>query len=247
MATVDNSKTQTLYQLGTAFFWLAGGLFAYALLAWVLSWKVFALHTVRVTGGVQHITKAQVTLISQRVLKGNFFSVDMEAMRVGFEKLPWVHEAKVARLWPSTLVIHLTENIPFARWGDHALVNPEGEVFEAAWNGNLPQFNGPDDTSHQVMEAFLQYEKILAPLKSPVALIELSPRLTWRLRLVNGLELALGRQDADLRLARFAMQYPSLETRLNGQLRYVDLRYPDGFAVRLGPPASRQSAPTERS
>jgi cell division protein FtsQ len=247
MAIADNSKTQTLHKLGTALFWLAGGLFVYALMAWVLSWKVFALHTVQVTGNLQHVTQAQVKLISQRVLRGNFFTVDMDAACEGFEKLSWVHEAKVARLWPSTLVVHLTENIPFARWGDHALVNPEGEVFEATWSGTLPQFNGPDGSSHEVMEAFLQYEKILAPLKSPVAMIELSPRLAWRLKLVNGLELALGRQDADLHLTRFAMQFPGLEARLNGQLRYVDLRYPDGFAVKLGPSSARQSAPTERS
>lgn len=246
MAT-DNGNTQTLYKLGTVLFWAAGGLLAYALLMWVMSWKAFALHTIQVTGNLQHVSQAQIKLISQHVLRGNFFTVDMEAARQGYEKLPWVHEAKVARLWPGTLVVRLTENVPFARWGDHALINTEGEVFEAAWPGDLPQFKGPEGTSHQVMEAFMQYEKLLMPLGSPIASIDLSPRLAWRVKLANGLGLAIGRQDAELRLARFAAQYPGLEARLNGQLRYVDLRYPDGFAVKLAPAGAKPSAPTERS
>lgn len=243
----DNSKTQTLYQLGTVLFWLAGGLLAYALLAWVLSWKAFALHTIQVTGELRHVTAAQVRLVSQRVLRGNFFTVDMEAAREGYEKLPWVNEAKVARLWPSTLVVQVTENVPVARWGKGALVNQQGEVFEAAWPGELPQFDGPDGTSGDVLQAFGRFQTILAPLGSPLVAIELSPRLAWRLKLANGLELALGRKDADSRLARFAAQYPSLEAKLNGELSYVDLRYPDGFAVKLARTGEKKSVSTERS
>ncbi|MGO9444013.1 MAG: cell division protein FtsQ/DivIB [Thiobacillaceae bacterium] len=244
---VDTSKTQTLHALGTALFWLAGGLLTYALLAWVLSWKLFALRTLQVTGHLEHVTRAQVRLISQRTLRGNFFTVDMEATREGFEKLPWVHDAKVARMWPNTLVVRLTENVPVARWGDHALVNLEGDTFDAVGPGSLPQFFGPDGTSAQVLEAFMQYEKILMPFKSPLVAIELSPRQAWRIRLGSGLELALGRQDAEARLARFVALYPRVKARLTGQLNYVDLRYPDGFAVRFAPASAKASVPTERS
>jgi cell division protein FtsQ len=244
---VDNSKTQTLHALGTAFFWLAGGLLTYALLAWVLSWKLFALRTLQVTGNLEHVTEAQVKLITQRALRGNFFTVDMETTREGFEKLPWVHDAKVARLWPNTLVVQLTENVPLARWGDHALVNLDGDTFDGVGPGTLPRFDGPDGTSAQVKDAFMQYEKILMPFKSPLVAIELSPRQAWRITLANGLELALGRQDAEARLTRFVALYPRLKATLNGQLRYVDLRYPDGFAVRFAPAGAKPSVPTERS
>jgi cell division protein FtsQ len=243
----DNGTAQTLYKLGTALYWLAGGLLLYAALAWVLSLPVFGLRTVQVAGHLEHVSEAQVRLITQRVLRGNFFTVDMEAAREGFEKLPWVREAKVARLWPSVLVVRVTENVPFARWGKNALVNPQGEVFDARWPGNLPQFDGPDGSSQEVMAAYQRYEKILAPLGSSLVSIDLSPRLAWRLRLANGLELALGREEADARLARFAVQYRALQARLGSQLRYVDLRYPDGFAVKLAPARTSVAAPMERS
>jgi cell division protein FtsQ len=243
----DNSTAQTLHKLGTALYWLAGGLLLYAAVVWVLSLPAFSLRTVQVTGDLHHVTEAEVRLISRRVLRGNFFTVDMEAAREGFEKLPWVREAKVARLWPSALVVTLIENAPFARWGKNALVNPQGEVFDADWPGILPQFDGPDGSSEEVMAAYLRDEKILAPLHSALVSIELSPRLAWRLRLANGLELALGRQEADARLTRFAAQYPALQARLGGELRYVDLRYPDGFAVRLVPVSRAPAIPMEKS
>ncbi len=229
----DNGTAQTLHKLGTALYWLAGGLLSYAALAWGLSLSAFGLRTVQVTGDLHHVTQSDVRLVAQRVLRGNFFSVDMEAAREGFERLPWVREAKVARVWPSALVVHLTENVPFGRWGKDALINPQGEVFEARWPGSLPQFDGPDGSSQDVMAAYQRYERTLAPLRSTLVSIDLSPRLAWRLRLANGLVVALGRQEADARLSRFAAQYPGLEARLGGQLRYVDLRYPDGFAVQL--------------
>lgn len=244
---IAQSPAQTLHKLGTALYWLAGGLLCYALLAWLLSLPVFGLRTVQVAGQLQHVSQSQVRLVAQRVLRGNFFSVDMEAAREGFEQLPWVREAKVARLWPNVLVVHLVENVPFARWGKNALLNPQGDVFQAAWPGRLPQFDGPEGSSQDVMAAWQRYAKALAPLGSPLVAIELSPRLAWRLRLANGLELALGRQEADARLDRFVAQYPGLETRLGGTLRYVDLRYPDGFAVKLGPARSIPTAPMEKS
>jgi cell division protein FtsQ len=246
MAIPDNSKTQTLYKLGTAFFWLATGLFAYALVLWVASWKVFTLRTIQVTGDVRHVTPAQVRLVSERVLKGNFFTVDMDAARQGFERLPWVREAKVARIWPSTLTVYVTENTPFAHWGSDALVNTQGDVFEAQTSGRLPQFSGPEGTSRQVMDAYQQFGQILAPLGTPIESINLSARLAWRLKLANGLELAVGRDDATQRLMRFASQYPVLEATLKGQLSYVDLRYPDGFAVRLAPTDKGQAGHIER-
>lgn len=46
------------------------------------------------------------------------------------------------------------------------------------------------------------------------------------------LEIALGRKDAEARLARFAGQYGKVVEQLGAAPTYVDLRYADGFAVK---------------
>jgi len=63
--------------------------------------------------------------------------------------------------------------------------------------------------------------------------VVLTPRFAWQLRLANGLHLMLGRDadQADARLRRFVEIYPSVEKKK--QHEYVDLRYPNGFALRM--------------
>jgi cell division protein FtsQ len=175
-------------------------------------------------------------------VRGTFFTVDLERVRASLEKLPWVREARVERRWPDTLVVSLNEHVPLARWNDDALVNAEGEVFVAAVADKLPRLSGPDDTSAEVVAAYRRHQAVLAPLGMHIEELRLSPRRAWRLRLDNGMQLALGRDQTDARLARFAALYPHQfgpRTAPDGTEiaavapATVDLRYPDGFAVRM--------------
>ena len=70
--------------------------------------------------------------------------------------------------------------------------------------------------------------------------VVLSPRFAWQLRLGNGLHLMLGRDAdaAEARLRRFVGAYREMRERLGGRQQVVDLRYPNGFAVRVGPRGS---------
>ena len=71
----------------------------------------------------------------------------------------------------------------------------------------------------------------------------------WQVRLANGIALELGRDQArqslEERLARFVAVYPRAAAHLNQRIGHVDLRYPNGFAIRLpeAAPADRASEP----
>jgi cell division protein FtsQ len=63
----------------------------------------------------------------------------------------------------------------------------------------------------------------------------LTQRFAWQLRLAGGLDLMLGR-DADLaeeRLRRFVGVYETTLKKMSRRHEYVDLRYPNGFALRV--------------
>jgi cell division protein FtsQ len=204
---------------------------------------------------VAHVTEAQIRLVAERQVRGTFFTVDLEDVRNSLEKLPWVREARVERRWPDTLVVSLTEHVPLARWNDNALINEAGEVFVAAADTRLPRLSGPEDSSAEVVAACRRHQAALAPLGMTIDELRLSPRRAWRLRLANGMQLALGREQADARLARFIAVYPrlfgaqpatqDLAAAAPGAAPAapmtpvtVDLRYPDGFAVRMPDGAS---------
>lgn len=211
----------------------AGALLAYALLAWLVSLPAFALHRIEVRGELRHVSEQSIKLVADRGVRGNFFTVDLDEVRAAFEKLPWVDEARVSRRWPDALVVELGEHVPLARWNDEHLVSAQGEVFAAAADAELPRFAGIEGSGREVVEAYRRYGEILAPLGMKLTEISLSPRRAWRLKTDSGLEIALGRKDAEPRLARFVAQYRKLSERLGAAPAYADLRYADGFAVKL--------------
>lgn len=235
-----------LVQVARVLTWGALGLLAYGALSWVVAQPWFALRTLDVKTPVQHVTEAQIRLVAQRTVRGTFFTVKLDQVRESLEKLPWVREARVARRWPDTLEVSLVEHVPLARWNEDALVNGDGEVFVAAVVGKLPRLTGPDDSSAEVVAAYVRQQKMLAPLGMAISELRLSPRRAWTMRLDNGIQLALGHGDTDARLARFVALYPRLfgaaapvqaavapAAPLPRLPHSIDLRYPDGFAIRM--------------
>jgi cell division protein FtsQ len=235
-----------LSQVARVLTWGALGLLAYGASSWVVARPWFALRNIEVKTPVAHVTEAQIRLVAERKVRGTFFTVDLERVRSSLEKLPWVREARVERRWPDTLVVSLTEHVPLARWNDDALVNDAGEVFVAAVDTRLPRLAGPEDDSDEVVAAYRRYQAALAPLGMTIGELRLSPRRAWWLKLDNGMQLALGREQTDTRLARFVTLYPRLFGAQPATQAAaapiapvtVDLRYPDGFAVRMPSGAS---------
>jgi cell division protein FtsQ len=235
-----------LTQVARVLTWGAFGLLAYGVISWVGAQPWFALRTLEVATPVKHVTEAQLRLVAERQVRGTFFTVDLDAVRGSLEKLPWVREARVERRWPDTLVVSLTEHVPLARWNDDALVSEAGEVFVAADSARLPRLSGPEESSDEVVDAYRRHQAVLERIGMRISELRLSPRRAWRIRLDNGMTLALGREQTDTRLARFVDLYPRLfvappavASAQDGAApssvapAEIDLRYPDGFAVRV--------------
>lgn len=235
---MSDQPIHPIQQLARALTWVAGGLLLYGVSGWILSQPVFALHEVEVATPVAHVTEAQVKLVAERQVRGNFFTVDLERVRAAFEKLPWVREAHVTRRWPDTLVVSLIEHVPLARWNDAGLVNQQGEVFAAALDAAIPHFSGPENSSGEVTQAYLQYQQHLARLGHSISELHLSPRRAWSMKLDDGTRIMLGRDEPTARLVQFTQLFPKLFADPSQTPAYVDLRYADGFAIRM-PAAAR--------
>ena len=240
-----------LSQVARVLTWGALALLGYGALGWLAAQPWFALRAIEVKTPVAHVTEAQIRLVAERQITGTFFTVDLERVQSSLEKLPWVREARVERRWPDTLVVSLVEHVPLARWNDDALVNDRGDVFVAAVAARLPRLSGPEESSAEVVAAYKRHQIALAPLGMTIRELRLSPRRAWRLRLDNGMQLALGREQTDARLARFIALYPRVfgaQTAIVDVAAAtpaapavpltVDLRYSDGIAVRTAGGAS---------
>ncbi len=199
--------------------------------------NIFAAHAEKNAGTrLINISEEQIQTLFTEGIKGNFVSVDLTEVRNVFEKLPWVREAKINRKWPNALDVIVEEHQALARWDSHALVNTFGEVFRVSSEQQLPVFLGPtEESAQEVAKQFHQFNQILKPLQQNTVEVVLTPRYAWRIRLNTGTVLELGREDIKERLERYVLVYEHSIARLSqdSPLEYVDLRYPNGFAVRL--------------
>ncbi|MBX3649812.1 MAG: cell division protein FtsQ/DivIB [Burkholderiales bacterium] len=194
---------------------------------------VFSITQVRVVTPVVHVTRQQVEEIVRSEVSGTLFTLRLDKAREAFEKLPWVRSANVRRQWPGVLEVALTEHVPLARWGRDALVNVQGEVFAAAFDGNLPVFNGPPGAAKEMTIQYHHFRRSLEDIGRTPGEINVSPRRAWQLRLDDGMTLDLGREQVEQRLRRFVAVYPRTIARMTRPVDRVDLRYANGFAARV--------------
>jgi len=211
----------------------AGLIVLYSVIRFVMVQPLFAMREIRVAGSTAHVTLEQVEAIARRDIHGTFFTLDLARVRSSFEKLPWVRKVDIRRSWPDRIDVDIVEHQPLARWGNIGLVNQQGEVFEAAYDANLPVFVGPAGTSREVA---IQYERLRGEFaaigREPVH-VQLSQRRAWQVRLDDGMTLEIGREQMESRLARFLSAYPRTLVPLARRIDYVDLRYANGFAARV--------------
>jgi cell division protein FtsQ len=204
---------------------------AYATVHYVMRLPAFPLREVRITTELAHVTPGEVETIVAGELQGNFFTLDLERARAGFEKLPWVRKVNVRRQWPDRLEVALEEHVPLGRWGGAALVNTFGEPFAATYDGQLPLFVGPPGSAKEIAIQYGYFQKSLAAIGLTPVQVQVSARRAWQVRLASGVTLELGREYVEARLDRFIAVYARTVGRLQRRINYVDLRYANGFAV----------------
>ena len=205
---------------------------ALALAAWygyqaAAAWPIRAVHF---TGDVSRIAADDLERFAQSVRGMPSGAATLAAVREAARRIAWVREASVRRRFPDALEVHFESHAPFARWNDHALVSTAGEVFVAPYGATLPRFSGPEGSAAEMTREYPRIVRALAPAALTVAEVKLSPRGAWQVVLDSGLTLELGRTELVERLGRFAAAWPRIAPEAPVS---ADLRYPNGFALRL--------------
>lgn len=226
-------KPHLLNWIASMLYGIATLLFIYIFIFLVIKLPTFSLREVVIDSSLEHVTRTQLEEVARSELRGNFFTLDLNQTRQAFEKLPWVRTVDVRRHWPDRLEIRLIEHVPLARWSDVQLVNSYGELFNAAYDYSLPHFVAPEGTEKEVTQHYLMFKNYLGKINQVPERILLSQRRAWQVKLQSGLVLELGREQVESRLVNFVAVYDRTIAKLNRKLDYVDLRYSNGFAIRV--------------
>lgn len=220
---------------------------------WAARLPVFELTEIQVRAvpgkPLRYVDESTVRSVAVQRLRGNFFNMDLAAARTAFETVPWVQHASVRREWPNKLVVTIDEFVALGTWGEQGrLISVDGVLFtanldEAEQEGKLPALDGPDESAREVAQRMFDLREWLAPVKLSPRALSLSKRYAWSARLDNGILLNLGRANdraaLKARIDRLVSVYPRLASALPGRIDAIDMRYPNGLALkRRGQPNS---------
>ncbi|NHZ69619.1 MAG: FtsQ-type POTRA domain-containing protein [Thermotogales bacterium] len=210
----------------------AGGLVM--LLEWMNNPREWPVQSVHVEGEFRHLQRTDIQNEVVPLTNDGFFAMNVVMIQQQIQKLSWVDEVSVRRVWPDTLSIQVREQQPVAHWGARGFLNARSQVFEPRQPlelAQLPHFEGPQGYERRVLEMYIRMQAMLQPLKLGVGSLQLDARRTWRVQLSNGLMLEVGRSHPEQRIARFVRAYPAILAAGEGRVLSVDLRYSNGFAV----------------
>jgi len=208
-------------------------------LAWLVRQPAFAIEEVVIRGSFLRVNTGHLEAVVKSELSGTFFTMNLDKSRAALASVPWVRTVALRRQWPRRLEITIREHVPLARWNDTGLIDVEGDGFVADYNGELPQFSGPEGRSAEVTGRYREWSAALRSLGLAVKELYLSPRGAWRLVAASAdgpLAIEMGRDEPGARLDRFIAAYGrtlAVLRRGGTRIDHVDLRYRSGFAARV--------------
>ncbi|MDP3368878.1 MAG: cell division protein FtsQ/DivIB, partial [Brevundimonas sp.] len=162
-------------------------------------------------------------------------AIDLDAVRRRVEAIGWVKSARIVRLLPNTLIVHVIEHDRLAVWqtgGVNQVIDSHGQVIAGAEAGRYPNLplvvgKGAEQAASEVLPLIAQRPRLQSRVE---ALVRVDER-RWDLRLKDGslIQLPAANQEAAL------IQLDALDQRerlLELGFARIDLRTPEEVAVR---------------
>jgi cell division protein FtsQ len=204
---------------------------ALSALTWALDRPV---KVISIDGSFQRVSPGQIEQAVAPFAKEGFMSASLSEIQRAVETLPWVDHARIARRWPNSLRVTVTEQTAAARWGDSGLLNTRGELFiraAAHVPAELPRLSGPEGTEAQVAQRYLAVQGRMLEAGLRLAALRLDERGAWEMDLDSGVTVRLGRRDVEERIDRFIHTASQVIAHRLPEVGYVDMRYSNGFAI----------------
>lgn len=202
----------------------------------------FNITKISLSGDAAHVDRVELQQSVARMIRGNYFSLNSEAIIRAVAELPWVEEVRLRRRWPDTLMIDIEEYQPIALWGENRWLTTSGKIVSLPLPKNvvLPQLDGPASAAKRVWQVYQKWSKQFAQNGIRLRKMKLSKQHLYTLTLeyttrqmnsARGFEMILAEQNADQQLTTFLSSRRQSLIEFPGQIKTVDMRYPSGFSI----------------
>lgn len=209
---------------------------------------LFNVKSIMLNGQFVKVNQLGVARAALNAISGTALSTNLQAVQSAIAAQTYVRNVQVHRRFPNQIWVEISEHVPAAIWGKYddeniKMLNSYGEIFEGNANDvdtdDMVQLLGPDKDATRVLTMYHQLAPVFKTAQQTLTSVQLSSRGTWSARTAQGARLELGDGDTAQLLARlgqFFLTLPKICEKMGtlpSHLESADLRYPNGYAIRL--------------
>ena len=214
--------------------------FAIIIVLAIVVWFIYApdreLEKYRIYSPLKQLKEEQVNKVLDKYVGSSFWKLNIEKIHSDLVHVDWVYKAEVTRRWPNALSVKLEEQVPVVRWGDSALLNQSGDVFypyHIAEFSDYVVLRGEDVDAKKMLAKLVIFQEKFNQLTWVIKQVDKRVDKGWLIKFVAGQEVIVGIESWESILDRFIISYPKVKESIRKDAQVYDLRYSDGFVVKI--------------
>lgn len=207
----------------------------FAALVWLSRPSAWPVHVIAVESAFHHVTRDQLSSpLYKAALADGWLRYPASSLSQQLGQLPWVKRVSVGRHWPDEIWVKMVERQPVARFGQSALIDAQGIVFQPKRLPKsaqaLPQLWGRRGVAPEaVLKKFEALKATVSPLKWTLRRYDQRQPGQEQFENTNGLTVTWCLDKNLMSVAQFVSLYPK---QFQGHgLVLANLCYPHGVAV----------------
>ena len=181
-----------------------------------------------------NVNKDDISKAVKYLYSKSFFDIDLNHLKNKLEKIEWVRKINERRSYPNEIIIDIEEHTPILRWNNKMYINKYGEKFNASKiDKSIPILISDESRINEVFAYFKLFNEKLSSRKLDFKITKIMENeiRSLAISLSSGINIQLGSKDVNNKIPLFFEIYKSLNTRDLNKIRYIDMRYTNGFSV----------------
>lgn len=205
----------------------------------IVSNKAMPVRAVAIDGALKRLTKKELADITGRMVAGeNITTLNLDELSSTIAQMPWVAKVIVKKRMPDTIEISVREHEPAAYFNDGLYdASTKTPFYPDMEHFNLPLVRlraTHDNLASDVYDRARVFMRQFKDSRYEIVEVSLDKARCYRVKLSNGIELVLGRDDGKTTLIDRIKVFKEafLQTNIDvNAVEYIDLRYDSGFAI----------------
>ena len=181
-----------------------------------------------------NVNKDDISEAVKYLYSKSFFDIDLNYLKNKLEKIEWVRKINVRRSYPNEVIIDIEEHTPILIWNNKMYINKYGEKFKVSKiDKSIPILISDESRINEVFSYFELFNDKLSSRKLDFKITKIVENeiRSLTISLSSGINIQLGSKDVKNKIPLFFEIYKSLNTRDLNKIRYIDMRYSNGFSV----------------